>query len=124
MMAAIKKSASRSAPNWFAGIILLIAIGALAGVIHVASQQHASDKRAFKAELAARVKQCEQGNSNRYGGRDYTRPVVRALVEQVGIEKIRTAIILQGFPGTLADLRDLPQINCTTGKEIPIKGGR
>lgn len=57
------------------------------------------------------MRQCEAGNAARYGGSDYSRPLIRQAMRRHG-------------DGDLADeLDDIPQIDCSTGKPIPLPAG-
>lgn len=67
-------------------------------------------------------RQCEQGNRSRYGGEDYLRPVIRALVQKDPLF-VRKALIEQGFSPALAQVNDVARIDCATGKPQPLPKG-
>lgn len=110
----------RSAPIWFATVTLLVAIVALGASGIALAKQMSDNHNQIVREANKAVEQCESNNETRFGGADYTRPIIRSLVKRVGLQKVIADVTEEGFSASLVDLRDIPKIDCKTGKQIPV----
>lgn len=57
---------------------------------------------------AVALRQCEAANASRYGGPEYVR------------DTLRTALIRHGDVDLAARIKDIPRIDCATGRPIPL----
>lgn len=116
-----------SPQRWFkdhstviAAATLVVSVVALVGAIGALAWQVQDQADERELEEAARVLVCEQSNRLRYGGEDYIRPVIRALVAIAGHEQVEEIVRQSGLPSSAADVSDIPALDCETGQPVPI----